>query len=310
MEKIKIIMDVDPGHDDAIAILLAASSPNIELLGISVASGNQTIEKTSINTSNICHYLGINVPIAKGSPCPLIKEPLICKEIHGESGLDGFNFPSYNHKFDTRSGAQLIIDTIMNNDDVTVVTTGPLTNLALAIRLEPKIIKRIKEVVMMGGSIDYGNISPAAEFNILVDPEAAYIVFNSHLKIKMLGLNVTRKVLVLPEIIKRMDKIDNKASELFTKLMKVFNENQKKVFGYEGAPLHDPITIVSLIDKNCITFKDMNVTIDISKGSSYGRTNCDVLDYLKAEHNASVAIDVDVNRYWDIIEEGIRSYDD
>lgn len=309
MKKTKIIMDVDPGHDDAIAILLAASNPNIELLGISVASGNQTIEKTSINTSNICHYLGIDVPIAKGSPCPLIKEPMICEEIHGESGLDGFNFPTYEHKFDTRSGAELIVDTIINNDDVTVVTTGPLTNLALAIRLEPKIINHIKEVVMMGGSIDYGNISPAAEFNILVDPEAAYIVFNSHLKIKMLGLNVTRKVLVLPEIIKRMSKINNKASDLFTKLMKVFNENQRKVFGYEGAPLHDPITIVSLIDKDAIKFKDMNVTIDISKGPSYGRTNCDVLDYLKAPHNASVAIDVDVKKYWDIIEEGLKRYD-
>jgi len=306
--KRKIILDSDPGHDDAIAILLAKAYSNIELLGISVASGNQTIEKTGINTFNICKYLNIDVPIALGSSRPLIKEPIICPEIHGDSGLDGFDFPKYDIKFDSRFGPQLIIDTVMNNDDVTVVTTGPLTNLALAIRIEPKIVFRIKEVVMMGGSTDYGNISPAAEFNILVDPEAAYIVFNSGLKIKMLGLNVTRKVLVTNKIIDRMSKINNKGSDLFCKLMRVFIDNQKKVFGYEGAPLHDPITLVSIIDESAVTFKEMNVGIDVSHGPSYGRTNCDILDYLKAKKNAFVAFDVDVNKYWDIIETALKSF--
>ncbi len=308
MERKKIVMDSDPGHDDAIAFLLAGSTKEIELLGISVASGNQTLEKTAINTLNVCRYLNIDCPIALGSPTPLLKVPLVCEEIHGKSGLDGFTFPDYPHNFDKRFGPKLIIDSVMDHENVTVVTTGPLTNLALALRMEPKLKMRIKEVVMMGGSTDYGNVSPAAEFNILVDPEAAYIVFHSGLNIKMLGLNVTRKLKVYPSIVERMGKINNKASDLFVKLMKVFNQNQKAVFGYEGGPLHDPITLVTLLDDNCIHYQSMNVEIDISKGPSYGRTNCDVLDILKAPHNALVAMDVDVNRYWDIVETAIKNY--
>lgn len=308
MDRKKIVMDCDPGHDDAIAIMLAGSTKKIELLGISVASGNQTLEKTAVNALNVCRYLDIDCPIALGNPTPLLKAPLVCEEIHGKSGLDGFSFPDYPRHFDKRFGPQLIIDAVMNHDDVTMVTTGPLTNLALALRMEPRLKERIKEVVMMGGSTDYGNISPAAEFNILVDPEAAYIIFHSGLNIKMLGLNVTRKLKVYPSIVERMDKINNKASDLFVKLMKVFNQNQKAVFGYEGGPLHDPITLVTLLDENCIQYQSMNVEIDISKGPSYGRTNCDVLEILKAPHNALVAMDVDVNRYWDIIEAAIKSY--
>ena len=306
--KRNIILDCDPGHDDAIAILLAGSNPNINLLGISVVAGNQTIEKTARNAMNVSTYLDLNVPVAIGSEFPIVRERVICAAIHGESGLDGFDFPEYNKKFDKRHGVQLIIDSVMNNDDVTVVATGPLTNVALALKMEPKIAKRIKEIVLMGGSVDNGNTSPAAEFNIMCDPEAAHIVFTSGVKVKMVGLNVTRKVLVYDSVIQRMSHINNKASDMFCKLMKVFNENQHKTFGVEAGPLHDPATIASIIDDNLITYKHMNVVIDISHGPSYGRTNCDVFDYLHAPKNAYVAMDINVDRYWDIIEEGIRNY--
>ena len=303
-----IILDCDPGHDDAIAILLAGLKDKFNLLGISVVAGNQTIEKTARNALNVATYLGIDVPVAIGCEFPMVRERVICAAIHGESGLDGFEFPKYKKEFDKRHGAQLIIDSIMNNDDVTVVATGPLTNVAMAMRLEPKIIHRIKEVVLMGGSVDNGNTSPAAEFNIMCDPEAAHIVFTSGVIVKMIGLNVTRKVLVTEEVISRMEKIHNKASDLFVKLMKVFNANQSKTFGVKAGPLHDPATVASLIDELLIKYQQMNVVIDISHGPSYGRTNCDVFDYLHAPHNAYVAMDIDVNKYWDIIEEGIKSY--
>lgn len=307
-EKRKVFIDCDPGHDDAIALMLLGSAPNLELLGVSVESGNQTLEKTGRNAINVCEYLGINVPIALGASHPVIRENMICGEIHGETGLDGFDFPQYDKKFDERGGIRLMIDSIMQNDKVTVITTGPTTNLALALRVEPRIKEHIEEVIMMGGSVDNGNVSPAAEFNILCDPEAAHIIFNSGLNVKMIGLNVTRKVLVLPSVVERMEKINNKASDLFTKLMIFFNKTQHEVFGYDGGPLHDPVTVVSLLDKNVVKFKKMNVQIDISHSSSYGRTNCDVFDYLKLPHNAEVAMDIDVNKYWDTIEDAIRRY--
>ena len=305
--KRNIILDCDPGHDDAIAVLLAGSNPSLNLLGISVVAGNQTIEKTATNAFNVAKFLGIDVPIAIGCEFPMVRDRVICAAIHGESGLDGFDFPNYEKTFDKRHGVQLIIDSVLNNKDATVVATGPLTNVAMALKMEPKLYKKVKEIVLMGGSIDHGNTSPAAEFNIMCDPEAAHVVFSSGIPVKMIGLNVTRKVLVTEQVIERMDKINNSASDMFVKLMKTFNENQRKTFNMDG-PLHDPATIASLIDDKLIEFQSMNVDIDISHGPSYGRTNCDVFDYLHAPHNALVAMNIDVNRYWDIIEQGIRNY--
>ena len=306
--KRNIILDCDPGHDDAVAILLAGKNPNINLLGISVVAGNQTIQKTARNALNVATYLGINIPISIGCEFPMVRERVICAAIHGESGLDGFEFPDYGDKFDKRHGVQLIIDSVMNNDKITIVATGPLTNVAMAIKMEPRILERLDEIVIMGGSVDNGNTSPAAEFNIMCDPEAAHVVFSSGVTVKMVGLNVTRKVIVTDEVINRMEKINNKASDMFVKLMRVFNENQRKTFGVKAGPLHDPATIASIIDGNLIKFEKMNVVIDISHGPSYGRTNCDVFDYLHAPHNAYVAMDIDVEKYWDIIEQGIRAY--
>ena len=308
MKKTNLILDCDPGHDDAIALMLAHGNHHLNLLGVTVVSGNQTIEKTSQNALNLCKYLNINVPIAKGNGKPLVRDSMICSEIHGESGLDGFKFPKYAHDFDKRSAAELICDLCLNNEDVVIAATGPLTNVALAISYKPEIIPHIREIVFMGGSIDNGNVSPAAEFNILCDPEAAHIVLGSGVKVTMIGLNVTRKVLVYDHIVEEMKKLNNTASELFYKLMKVFNENQRKTFHIQAAPLHDPVTIASLIDEHLLTYQDMNVEIDLSHGSSYGRTNCDVFGYLKRKPNCRVAIDIDVNRFWDIIEEGISSY--
>ena len=303
-----IILDCDPGHDDAVAILLAGNNPEINLLGISVVAGNQTIEKTAKNALNVASYLGIKVPVTIGCEFPMVRDRVICAQIHGESGLDGFDYPKPTYGFDKRHGVQLIIDSVLNNDDVTIVATGPLTNIAMAIKLEPRLLAKTKEIVLMGGSVDNGNTSPAAEFNIMCDPEAAHVVFSSGIPVKMIGLNITRKVLVTDEVIYRMEKIHNKASDMFVKLMRVFNENQRKTFGIEAGPLHDPATIACLIDESVIKFQKMNVVIDISHGPSYGRTNCDVFDYLHAPQNAFVGMDIDVNKYWDIVEEGIKSY--
>ena len=188
------------------------------------------------------------------------------------------------------------------------VTTGPMTNLAMALRLEPRITEKIARIVLMGGSITNGNVTPAAEFNILADAEAASVCFRSGRPITMVGLDVTRKVLCYPEIVERMGRMRNPASELFVALMEHFCKTQKAIFGWEGGPLHDPVTIASLIDPQLLTLKPMNVQIDIRSTQSYGRTNCDSFGYLRLPPTADVAVDIDVPRFWDIVERGLRRY--
>lgn len=306
-----IILDCDPGHDDAIAILLAGSNPEINLLGVTVVAGNQTLEKTANNALKVVQWLGLDVPVIKGCPGPMVRKQMIADDIHGETGLDGHDFGEIKIKLQEDHAVNFIIDTILNSKEkITVVTCGPMTNLAMALRLQPKIKENIEEIVLMGGAYTFGNVSPAAEFNIIADAEAAYVCFTAGLPITMMGLDVTRKVQVLPEVVERMDKISNKAAEMFVNLMKFFNKSQKEVFGWGGGPLHDPLTVAYLIDPSVVTLKKMNARIDIRSTDSYGRTNCDYFDYLGLEKNSNVAIDVDVEKYWDIVEEGIRSYND
>lgn len=309
VEKQKIILDCDPGHDDAIAITLAGSSPAIEVLGITIVAGNQTLEKTTINALNVCQHLGLDIPVFSGCDRPMIRERKIADDIHGETGLDGTHFDPLTKKAENKHAVQFIIDTLMASDgDITLVSTGPLTNYAMALRLEPAITTKIKQFVLMGGSYQLGNVTPAAEFNIIADADAAHVVFTSGRKVVMIGLDVTRKVLCYPSIVERMGKADNKASKLFVDLMNFYNHSQKEVFGWDGGPLHDPVTIAYLIDPSVVTAKAMYTEIDIRSTQSYGRTNCDYFGYLKKESNSYVGIDIDVDKFWNIIEDGIKMY--
>ncbi len=309
MEKTKIILDCDPGHDDAVAIILAGKNPKIDLLGITIVSGNQTLDKTVRNALNVTQHLGIDVPVYGGCSEPMVRKKVVAGDIHGESGLDGPVFPPLERKAEPEHAVNFIIKTLMESEgDITVVTTGPMTNLAMAMRMKPNIVPKIKQIVLMGGAIANGNVSPAAEFNIMADAEAAYVCFTSGRPMTMVGLDVTRKVLCYPEIVERMGRIRNRASKLFVDLMGHFCKTQKEVFGWEGGPLHDPVTLAYLIDPSVLKVKPMNVRIDIRSTESYGRTNCDPFDYLHLPHTADVAMDIDVERFWDIIEENIRLY--
>ncbi len=309
MNKRKIILDCDPGHDDAVAITLAGINETIDLLGITVVAGNQTLEKTSVNALNVCQCLSLDVPVYAGCGQPMIREKMIADDIHGETGLDGPVFAPLEKKLENQHAVLYIIDTLMKSEgDVTVVTTGPMTNLGMAMRLAPEIIPKIQEVVLMGGAYTNGNVTPAAEFNIIADADAAYIVFNSGRPITMVGLDVTRKALCYPSIVERMGKIGNRASKLFVDLMKHFCASQKAVFGWEGGPLHDPITIAYLIEPSILTTKPMHVEIDIRSIQSYGRTNCDYFGYQKKQANANVGIDINVEKFWDLVEDNLRKY--
>ena len=304
-----VILDCDPGHDDAIAILLLGSKPYFNVLGVTTVSGNQTIEKTTQNALNVIDFLGLDFKVYEGSSDPIKRERVNCGEIHGESGLDGFTFPKHNKKKEDMDAVSFMVDAInKSKEKVVVITTGPMTNLGNAFLKDPNIKNNIEKIVLMGGSIGAGNVTPAAEFNINCDAEAADICFKAGLPIYMVGLDVTRQVLVLPEVIERMRKIGNSASDMFVKLMETFNYNQKKVFNLDGGPLHDPVTVASLINPDLVHFEYVNTEIDTASSSSYGRTNCDLPGYLKKEKNSYVATKINVELFWDIIEEAIASY--
>lgn len=306
----KIILDCDPGHDDAIAIMLAGREKSLQLLGITVVAGNQSLEKTTVNALNVCQCLGVDVPVYKGCSVPMVREKqIIADDIHGESGLDGPVFePLQRHEEKEHAVSYLIRTLIESEGDITLVLTGPLTNLAMSMRLQPKIIPKIREIVIMGGSYQLGNVTPAAEFNIFADAEAAHIVFHCGRKITMVGLDVTRKVCCYPSVVERMAKVTNRASRLFLDLMEFFNKSQKAVFGWEGGPLHDPVTIASLIDDKLLVTKSMYVDVDLKSEQSYGRTNCDYFNLMPQKANCNVAVDINVDLFWDLIEQGIKNY--
>ena len=306
----KIILDCDPGHDDAAAIMLAAKSPKIELLGITVVAGNQTLDKTLRNALNVVQWLGVDVPVYGGCDRPLVREKVTAGDIHGKSGLDGPVFPPLDRVPEPEHAVSFIVRRLLASDgEITMVTTGPMTNLAMALRLEPRIAEKIKRIVLMGGSYTNGNVTPAAEFNIFADAEAAHICFTCGRPVTMIGLDVTRKVQCTPEVVERMRKTGNCASALFVQLMGHFCQTQKEVFGWDGGPLHDPVTIASLIDPELVTTKPMNAQIELCSEQSYGRTNCDFFNYRKLPSTADVSIDIDSGRFWDIFEEGLRNYD-
>lgn len=311
VKKRKIIIDCDPGHDDAVALMLAARNPGLELLGITTVRGNQTLEKVTQNALNICQYLDIDVPVCKGLSNAIVRQsPPVEERVHGDSGLDGPIFGPLTKQLDPRHAVDFIIETVLNSEEpVTLVPTGPLSNIAMAIRKEPKILDNIEEIVLMGGAYQHGNVTPAAEFNIYADAEAAYVVFTCGRPVAMMGLDLTRQALCYPEIVERMSKIDTKAGKLFVDLMRFFCMTQKRTFGWEGGPLHDPTTIAYLIDPGCIETKPMHVEVDITGGPSHGRTNCDYFNLTDKVKNAKVAVKLDVEKFWDIVEDSLKLYD-
>ena len=310
MQKEKIILDCDPGHDDAVAIMLAAINPKIELLGITVVAGNQKLEKTVNNALKVCNHLNLDVPVYSGMSRPMIREQLIADDIHGETGLDGPKFEELKIKAEDKHAVNFIIDTLMNSDEkVTLVPTGPLTNIGMAIRFEPRIIEKINRIVLMGGSYQLGNMTPAAEFNILADPDAAHIVFSSGVKIVMMGLDLTRQASATKEVVEKIKSLNNKASKLFVDLMEFFAASQKNVFGWSAPPVHDPTTIAYIIDPECIEVKPMFCEIELWSERSYGRTLCDYFGILKKEPNVDVAIKLDFDKFWNLVYENLKLYD-
>lgn len=309
MEKRRIILDCDPGHDDAIAILMASRHPAIELLGITIVAGNQTLDKTLVNGLNVCQHLGIEVPVYSGIPFPMVRKQFVAASIHGESGLDGPVFGNRVKTVESKHAVNYIIDTLLaSNGDITLVPVGPLSNIGIAMRMEPRIIPKIKEIVLMGGAYGLGNLSPAAEFNFLADPEAAHIVFTSGVPIVMMGLDLTNQTACTMDIIERMESIGNVAGKMFGDIMRFTYKTQHDILGLDGGPLHDATCIGYLIDPTAYTLRETYTEIDITGGPCYGRSVCDFYGVNGKPVNSKVGITLDNNRFWDLVEECIRMY--
>lgn len=309
MDRQKIILDCDPGHDDAIAIMLAAKHPDIDLLGITVVAGNQTLDKTLPNALHICQTLELDVPVYAGMPLPLVRQQVVAANIHGESGLDGPVFEPLTRCEEKIGAVQFIIDTLMASDgDITLVPVGPLTNIAVAMRAQPAIVPKIKQIVLMGGAYGLGNTTPAAEFNIYADPEAAHVVFSSGVPLVMMGLDLTNQTVCTPDIIERMERLDNRAAHLFGDIMRFTLKTAHECFGLDAGPMHDVTCVAYLIAPELFTMRDMYTEIDLEHGPSYGRTVCDWSGYMGKTPNSKVGITLDLDKFWDMVEGAISKF--
>ena len=308
--KHKIILDCDPGHDDAIAILLAAHHPDIDLLAITTVAGNQSLDKTTLNALKVCSLANIrDVSVARGMDRPLVRPARHAANIHGESGMDGPDIPEPDIEPVAQHGVDLLIDLLMNSDgDITIVPTGPLTNIATAIRREPGILSRIKAISLMGGAIGVGNRMPAAEFNIWADPEAAAIVFDCGRPLTMSPLEVTHQALATGEVLDRLRAANRPVASFVADLLTFFGDTYRNVFGFPAPPVHDPCAVAAVIDPDILQAHTIRVEIETEGEWTSGRTVCDIYGVLGKEPNVRVGYALDVPRFWEMLISTILTY--
>jgi purine nucleosidase len=309
MARHSIILDCDPGQDDAIAILLALGSPDeIELLGITTVAGNVPLGLTRMNARKMVELAGrADVPVWAGCDRPLVRALETAEYVHGETGLNGAVLPEPVTALQPGHAVDAIIDLVMARPprSVTICAVGPLTNIAMAIRKEPHLTQRVKEIVLMGGAVELGNVTPAAEFNIYVDPHAADIVFRAGIPITMFGLDVTHQVLVTAERLERIRSIGGKVAEAAHGLLDFFNRFDMERYDAPGAPLHDPCVIAWLIEPSIFSGKACPVEIEL-EGRSVGRTLVDWWNSDRRPPNAMVMREVDAGRFFALLTERLE----
>jgi len=305
----KIILDCDPGHDDAIAMLLAWGNPDIELVGVTTVMGNQTIEKVTRNALAVARVAGITgVPFARGAHRPLVRAIEVAESIHGESGLDGPVLPEPNIELDPRHAVDFIIDTVMAAEpgEITLVPTGALTNIAMAVRKEPRIAERVREIVLMGGAVGGGNWSATSEFNIVIDPEAAHIVFNERWPLTMVGLDVTHEALATPDVAATIAAVGTGPARFVGELLEFFGETYKDQQGFEFPPVHDPCAVAFVIDRSVMSVTQVPLDIELGGTLTLGMTVADFRAPAPADCTTHVARDLDHAKFWALVVDAIE----
>jgi len=298
----RVLLDCDPGHDDAIALLLALASPELELVGVTTVAGNQTLEKTTANAIRVLdHVERTEIPVAAGADRPLIREPFVAAHVHGETGLDGPDLPPPTRSPVERHAVDFLAEHVRGT---TLVAIGPLTNVALLLALRPEA--RPERIVLMGGAVAEGNITPAAEFNIWADPEAAARVFASGIDVTMVGLDVTHRALMTPA---HADELRGagRAGKLVAELFDFYHGFHQRTYGLPGSPIHDALALAHVFDPTLLELRDRHVAIDCESQLCRGRTVVDLWRRTVNDPNAHVAVAVDGERFIRILIERISS---
>jgi inosine-uridine nucleoside N-ribohydrolase len=303
-----ILLDCDPGHDDAIALLLALASPELELLGVTTVAGNQTLEKTTANALRVLELAGrADVPVAAGADRPLARELFIAAYVHGESGLDGPELPEPQGAPIEQHAVDFLAERILGSPrQVTLVPVGPLTNVALLLSRYPEAAQNVERIVIMGGAIAEGNVTPAAEFNIYVDPEAAWRVFHSGLPVTMIGLDVTHRALMMPTHVERL-RASGDIGRFVAELHDFFVRYHERTYGTEGAPIHDAVAVAQVLRPGIVETLHRHVDVDCESRLCRGRTVVDLWRRTGEEPNADVGVGIDADAFLDLLCERIAS---
>ena len=303
-----IIIDCDPGHDDAAALLLALASDEVELLGVTTVAGNQTLQKTTANAIRVLDCAGrADLPVAAGANRPLMRELHVAADIHGESGLEGSELPPPSRAPQDTHAVDWIAATLeAASTPVTLVPTGPLTNIALLLARYPGIESRLERIVLMGGSIGEGNVTPAAEFNIWADPEAAHRVFATDVDVTMVGLDVTHKALLTPDHLEVLE-VTGQPGKLVADLYRFFLSIHGDRYGWVGAPVHDAVAVAHVIDGSLLQTTRCGLMIDTGGEFSRGRTNVDVRRQTGWRPMHHVAVDIDADRFLALLVDRISA---
>ena len=293
---IPVLIDCDPGQDDAIALLLALASPEVEILGVTTVAGNQTIGKVTTNALRILELAGRgDVPVAAGADQPLVGELVVAADAHGETGLDGPDLPQARSRPVEQDAVELLAETLLASErPVTLVPLGPLTNVALLLAERPEAADRIERIVLMGGAIAEGNMTPSAEFNIWIDPEAAAHVFASGLDVTMVGLDVTNRAVLTPEHAGQL-RPQGPVGAAVAAMLDFYGAFYRKAYDHGGCPVHDALAMAHVIRPPLVETEERHVQVDVSNGICRGRTVVDMRRRTALpEPNAKVAVDVDV----------------
>ena len=302
-----VILDVDPGHDDAVAIMMACGSPGLDLLAVTTVAGNATLPKTTRNALRVLSLIGrTGVPVAAGAAKPLVRELRTAEDIHGESGMDGPEIPEAAFEPDGRGAVRLIADTLEEfPEPVALIPVGPLTNVAALLREHPDLKAKISRVSLMGGSMGLGNTTPAAEFNIFVDPEAAREVFESGLPITMSGLDVTHQAGVGNAERDRLRDLGG-LGKVVAGFLDFFAETYEGVFGFDAPPLHDPVAVAAILEPGVLKTRPMNVQIECESALTRGETVCDFYGVTGRPENADVGVDLDRTAFFELLHDSLK----
>ena len=299
-----VLLDCDPGHDDAVAILLALGSPGVRLLGITTCFGNCSVEDATRNAQRVLALVGReDVPVARGAAGPMRGEVALGNYVHGVSGLDGPVLPEPTVAPVAETATELLERCLVESPEpVTVVVTGPMTNLGVLLSESPGLVEHIREIVFMGGSTERGNHTPTAEFNTYADPEALDVVLRAGVPVRMVGLNLTHQALATAKVVDRMSAMPHEVGRVCAEWMGFFGDSYERIWEFEAPPVHDPCTIAALLDPDVIRWRDCFVAVELDGTWTRGTTVVDLFGRLPDQApNASVAIELDAERYWELV---------